>query len=150
LANYQGVSHPWLKSAVEICLEHVASVKYTDAHTIAGAFCLVESVSGERDTKAIYDKLARELFEASFFCLATPVNTYGLPPLSFAPTPNSFLRPLFTDATINAHLDDLATKQQEDGGWPILWQPPGEMAHLEWRGQGTVGALSILRAYSRI
>jgi len=59
-------------------------------------------------------------------------------------------RQIFTQAHIEAHLGDLDAHQQEDGGWPILWQPPGEIAQWEWRGHKTVSALYTLRAYGRI
>ena len=40
-------------------------------------------------------------------------------PLDWAPQPNSLLRSIFDDATINAHLEVLAARQQPDGGQPI-------------------------------
>ncbi|OGO66641.1 MAG: hypothetical protein A2030_10270 [Chloroflexi bacterium RBG_19FT_COMBO_50_10] len=150
LVNWQGVDHPWLPAAVEASLQHIAERKYDEAHTILTAFCLVESVSGERQVAHLVDKLSAELFQANFFNLDVPVKQYGLTPLTFAPTPGSFCQQIFTQAQIEAHLDDLEANQQEDGGWPILWQPPGEIARWEWRGQRTVSALHTLRAYGRI
>ena len=40
-------------------------------------------------------------------------------PLNFAPRPQSLARRLFSDEVIEAHLDALASVQQEDGGWPV-------------------------------
>ena len=150
LANWQRVSHPWLPAAVSACLEWLATQKFADAHTILTAFCLVESVANERSVDMLFDKLSRELLKADFFCLDVPVTTYGLTPLTFAPTPGSYCRRIFSDSQIEAHLEDLLLHQQPDGGWPILWQPPGEMACLEWRANKTVGALRTLRAYGKI
>jgi hypothetical protein len=82
--------------------------------------------------------------------METPVRTYGLTPLHFAPAPDSPLRRLFDDAVIEAHLDDLAGRQQNDGGWPIHWAPPEGAATDEWRGRWTLDALRTLRAYGRI
>jgi hypothetical protein len=150
LANWQGVQHPWLSQAVAACLEHVAAARYDDAHTLHGAFCLLESLEQDRRIESLFDKLAQDLFKARFFCLEVPVKTYGLTPLAFAPAPDSYCRRLFSEAQIAAHLDDLESQQEADGGWPIRWEPPGEMARREWRAHGTVKALITLRAFQRI
>jgi hypothetical protein len=150
LLNWQRSSHPWLKGAVETCLANIISYPFDDAHTILTSFCLIESVSPERPVKRIFEKLASDLHKAHFICWEVPVNTYGLTPLSFAPRPDSFCRKIFTDEQINAHLDDLLLRQQPDGGWPILWQPPSDMARQEWRAQWSLQALASLRAYGRI
>jgi hypothetical protein len=150
LVNWHGVRHPWLKDAVETCLDHIVSFPFDDAHTIRTAFCLVESVEQDRPVDRIFEKLSSELMKASFFCLDVPVSTYGLTPLAFAPSPSSYCRKIFTEPQINAHLDDLFARQQPDGGWPILWEPPSQMARLEWRAHMTVQALTVLRAYGRV
>jgi hypothetical protein len=150
MLNWQGVQHPWLPKAVEACLVYLASAMYDDSHTILTAFCLLESVSKHRPVEQLYNKLAQDLLKANYFCLDVPIKTYGLTPLTFTPTPTSYCRRIFTDAQIEAHLDELISAQQPDGGWPILWNPPSEMARCEWRGQRTVMALVTLRAYGRI
>jgi hypothetical protein len=76
--------------------------------------------------------------------------SYGVTPLNFAPTPDSFWRQLFTDGQIEGHLDRLIADQQDDGGWAITWEPPGPAATLEYRGIVTVGALRTLKAYNRL
>ncbi|MGE5224541.1 MAG: hypothetical protein ACM3PY_19070 [Omnitrophica WOR_2 bacterium] len=149
LAAWQGIVHPWLARAVEVCLENMAAAHYDDAHTINNAFCLVESQSGRREVEALRQKLARELFQANFFLIDAPVRQYGLTPLDFAPAPDSYCRKLFTGEQIGAHLDDLADQQDQDGGWPIRWQPPQGSARQEWRAIRTLNALTILRAYGR-
>lgn len=150
LVNWQGIRHPWLPGAVKACLESIETVTYDDAHTIKTVFCLVESVSADSPVDRLFEKLSSDLLKANYFCLETPVKTYGLTPLTFAPSPTSYCRKIFTDAQINAHLEDLLSHQQPDGGWPILWEPPGEMARREWRAQKTVQALATLRAYGKI
>ena len=150
LANLQGVRHPWLQKAVEICVNYIAATKYKDAHTILTAFCLLESLPNQTSTADLFSKLALELIEADFFCVNVPVSGYALTPLDFAPTPAAYCREIFSDAQISAHLNDLASKQEADGGWPITWDPPGSMAKWEWRSQRTVNALCTLQAYERI
>ena len=150
LVNWQGVRHPWLPEAVETCVRNVAATQYRDAHTILTAFCLLESLPSETKRDDLFGKLAEELLQADFFCADVPVMGYGLTPLAFAPAPDSYCRKIFSDSQIDAHLQDLASRQQEDGGWTIDWEPPGETARCEWRAHRTLGALSTLRAYGRI
>ena len=64
--------------------------------------------------------------------------------------PASLDRGSFADDLIDAHLDALASCQQDDGGWPIAWTPPSPAAEFEWRGRWTLEALLCLRAYGRI
>jgi hypothetical protein len=75
---------------------------------------------------------------------------YGVTPLQFAPTPDSFWRRLFDDDQLEGHLDRLIADQQPDGGWAITWEPPGVAATLEYRGIVTVHALRTLKAYGRL
>ncbi|HSB65243.1 MAG TPA: hypothetical protein VLD65_01615 [Anaerolineales bacterium] len=150
MLNWQGVQHPWLPGAVDVCLQHLATTIYDDSHTILTAFCLVESVSKQRSDNQLFDKLSQDLLKANFFCLEVPIKSYGLTPLIFAPSPTSYCRKIFTDDQIEAHLDELLSQQQADGGWPIMWRPPSEMANCEWRAQKTVMALATLHAYGRI
>jgi hypothetical protein len=150
LANYQGMHHAWLEEAVAVCLERVASFHFTDAHTIQNAFCLLESVADQALNARLFDELAGELLTADYFTLETPVTTYSLTPLHFAPAPDAYCRRIFTDAQIASHLDELQSRQQPDGGWPIAWEPPSNLARCEWRAHVTLSALTILRAYGRL
>ena len=111
---------------------------------------MLESLPDRTTTDDLFDKLEKELFEADFFRADVPVTGYGLTPLDFAPTPDSYCRRIFSDSQIEAHLTDLESKQEDDGGWPIQWEPPGGMAKLEWRSHKIVSALFTLRAYGRI
>ena len=73
-----------------------------------------------------------------------------LTPLHLAPTPESPWRAFFSDAVIEAHLDRLVAGQQDDGGWPITWDPTSEASRCEWRAIWTVEAVSKLAAYGRL
>ena len=150
LANWQGVQHPWLQEAVESLTPLIARTSFSDSHAILTAFTLLESLGEQADTSGLFDKLTQELLQANYFCLEPPVSGYTLTPLDFAPTPDSYCRRIFTSAQISAHLDDLVSRQEPDGGWPIAWTPPGQMAVWEWRSQWTLNALHTLRAYGRL
>ena len=102
------------------------------------------------DAHTISYRVTGALLQARYF-LADPNDpSYGLTPLEFAPTPASRWRPLFDDDAINAHLDRLAAKQRDDGGWEITWEPPSEASRLEWRGILTINNLRALQAYGRL
>jgi hypothetical protein len=150
LLRWQGIIHPWLQGAVEVCVDYIFGSSFTDTHTILNAFCLVEALAPERNVDHLFSRLSDDLFKSSFFRLDVPIISYGLTPLTFAPMPNSYCRSIFTDAQIEAHLADLEKQQHEDGGWPIHWEPPAGASRQEWRAQRTVAALISLRAYGRI
>jgi len=70
--------------------------------------------------------------------------------LEFAPHPGRLAARLFDDATIALHLDALASRQQDDGGWPITWEPPSVAGVEEWRGFMTVKWAEVLDNYGRL
>lgn len=139
-----GVTHPWLDRATSWCLSAIAERTFPSAHTLRAALLLVEG----RET--LRERVLGQLADAEWFTLEVPVTTYTLTPLHFAPAPEAPARTFFADDVIEAHLDDLIARQQEDGGWPILWEAPGAAAVCEWRGRWTLDALLALRAYGRI
>jgi hypothetical protein len=66
------------------------------------------------------------------------------------PLPSPGWASLFTDAQLRGHLEDLRDRQQDDGGWPISWEPPGPAAVCEWRGRWTLESLMVLVDYGLI
>ncbi|WP_336771316.1 hypothetical protein [Paenibacillus sp. MMO-58] len=150
LLNWQGIHNPWLEQAVGICLNDISSSHYEDSHTIITAFCLLESLPQTVEVNKLFAKLSDELFKANYFCLEAPPQSYGLTPLDFAPASDSYCRRIFSDAVIDAHLNVLESEQAQDGGWKIQWEPPSEMARLEWRAYKTLKSLITLKSYNRI
>ncbi|MHC4933679.1 MAG: hypothetical protein ACYTGV_15975, partial [Planctomycetota bacterium] len=145
-----GVRHEWLDKATAWCLREIAAEPTYSGHRMLNVLDLLQNLPSHPDWDALWDRVTARLFEADHVLIETPVRTYGLTPLHFAPTPDSPARSLFSDEVIEAHLDDLASRQQEDGGWPIHWFPPEGSATNEWRGRWTLDALLALRAYGRI
>jgi len=43
----------------------------------------------------------------------------------------SLERCVFGNDLAEAHLDALASRQQDDGGWPIFWTPPSPVSEFE-------------------
>jgi len=150
LLHYQGVEHPWLSRATRTCCELLLREPPREAHTLAGTTILAEYLPDQRLAAEIAEQIASALPGAAFYIPHAPVQTYGLTPLHFAPTPTSRWRQLFTDEQIEGHLAHLLAAQQADGGWPITWEAPGPAATAEWRGMWTLEALSTLVAYGYI
>lgn len=151
LLKWQGISHPWLDSAVDICLEYILTNKFDDAHTILTSFCLLESLPQTEQITQLFNKLSNELLTtAKFIRMDAYSEDYGLSPLDFAPSPSSYCSRIFMKDTIAQHLQALTSQQHDDGGWQITWQPPGEAAKLEWRAYLTLKNLIILKAYGEI
>ncbi|TDO62783.1 hypothetical protein EV651_106405 [Kribbella sp. VKM Ac-2571] len=139
------IEHPWRDRAAVWCAAELAKGLPEDAHGLHEALEFLEH-TGDVD----FDRIRDWLPKVGYFRTDAADPTYGVTPLQFAPSPDSFWRPLFTDAQLDAHLDRLIEDQQDDGGWAITWEPPGPAATLEYRGIVTVGALRTLKAYNRL
>ncbi len=140
-----GFDHPWRDKAGAWCAAELAKGFPEDAHGLHESLEFLEHTD-DVDLDRVRDWLPKlQWFRAD---AADP--SYGVTPLHLAPTPDSFWRPLFTEAQLEAHLDRLVVDQQPDGGWAITWEPPSAAATLEYRGRVTVGALRTLKAYNRL
>ncbi|MGW1344512.1 hypothetical protein ACWCOV_25960 [Kribbella sp. NPDC002412] len=140
-----GFEHPWRDKVAAWCAAELAKGFPEDAH---GMHVSMEFLEHTDDVDL--DKIRDWLPKLNWYRADAADPTYGVTPLHFAPTPESFWRPLFDDAQIEAHLDRLIADQQPDGGWAITWEPPGQAATLEYRGIVTIAALRTLKAYHRL
>lgn len=81
---------------------------------------------------------------------------YGLTPVSVVDGPTSPFLAVVGEKTVQACLDHLLTRQQDDGSWPVTWHWDGrhpevwDQARAEWQGVVTLGALRTLRAFGRL
>ena len=144
-----GLEHPWRERVNDYCWRLIESEPPDDAHVLRECFAFVEHAPDRARAETAADSLAEALPHARWFNADADYDGYGLTPLHFATTPDSRWRALFADDRIDAHLQRLADDQENDGGWPLSWQPPGAAARLEWRGIETVRALRILAAYGK-
>jgi hypothetical protein len=135
-----GVEHPWLERATATCFEALEHEKLGEAHEILAASVFVERVPG---AERLAPRLAGALPEASWFLADPSGEGYGVPPTKFP-------REWFDDALYDAHLDRLDSEQQDDGGWPVAWEPPGPGSLAAWRAILTLEALQTLRANGRL
>jgi hypothetical protein len=144
------VEHPWRERAANYCFTALESEPPTDAHAIRDALIFLEHTPERERAEILISRVVGDLPDADYFLADANDERYGLRPLAFAPKPASRWRTLFRDDEIDAHLDALAAEQEEDGGWPLRWQPPSEAARCEWRGIETLQALRVLVAYERV
>jgi hypothetical protein len=146
-----GFDHPWRAQATEYCWNQLAADgAVADAHSLSEVLIFLAHVPDRDRADLEARKIAKRLPDIAMFHLDPDAQGYGLTPLHLAPEAGSRWRSLFTDAQISGHLDRLLKSQQDDGGWPITWEPPSEAAALEWRGIVTLQALRTLASYGRI
>ena len=146
-----GIDHPWRAAGTAYCWQQLESGGLPDdAHALKETLVFLEHVPDRDRADRHAAALAENLAGIPMIHLDPDATGYGLSPLDLAPLATSRWRTLFTDAQIDAHLDRLQKKQQDDGGWPIAWDPPSEAARCEWRGVVTLGALRTLTSYGRL
>jgi hypothetical protein len=138
--NGLGVEHPWLTQATETCLETLEKETLGEAHEIAAAAVFVEQVP---EARPLASRLAEALPQAQWFLADPAAEGYGVPPTKFP-------REWFDDELYDAHLDKLESQQQDDGGWPVAWEPPGPGSLAAWRAILTIEALKTLKKNGRL
>jgi hypothetical protein len=138
--NALGVDHPWLMRATETCLATLENETLGEAHEIAAAAVFVEHVP---EAQPLASRLAESLPQAQWFLADPDAEGYGVPPTKFP-------REWFDDQLYDAHLDRLESQQEEDGGWPVAWQPPGPGSLAAWRAILTIEALKTLKKNGRL
>jgi hypothetical protein len=149
LLRAQGAEHAWLERAEDWCWRRLEA-PLADAHEIAAALVFAEHAPDRRRAAALALRLAAEAPNAAFYRADPASGAYGLTPLQLCPTPDALARQGFRGDLLEAHLEALAAAQQEDGGWPIAFDPPTPAAAFEWRGHFTLQALAILEAWGRL
>ncbi|WP_426561157.1 hypothetical protein ACPPVT_13775 [Angustibacter sp. McL0619] len=145
-----GVTHGWLDRATDWCWQQLESVFDEDAHALGEVLLFLAHVPDQARAQRVSEQVPAWLAQARWYREDAADSEYGVTPLHLAPAPTSRWRSLFDDRTVEGHLDRLARDQQEDGGWPITWEPPSVASAQEWRGIETLRALRTLEVYGRI
>jgi len=135
-----GIEHPWLVRATEACSEELRKKLPEDAHAFHDALPFVRFAPGGKEVE---DRLAESLPKARWFLADPDDDSYGLPPTKFP-------REWFDAAVYVAHLDRLEAEQDEEGGWPIPWEPPGPASYHAWRAILTIENLRVLDENGRL
>jgi hypothetical protein len=146
-----GVDHPWRDAGTTYCWQKLeADGLPDDGHALSEVLIFLEHVPDTERAAQHAAKLTAHLPGVAMLNLDPDATEYGLTPLDLAPEAGSRWRSLFPAALIDRHLDRLHASQQDDGGWPISWEPPSEAAGYEWRGLVTLKALRTLTSYGRL
>jgi hypothetical protein len=140
-------AHPWLARATEYCVAAAAALPddppaMTLAFTVQALDAAHRTHAGAADAVA---RLARHVPADGLLHVAGGLEDEMMRPLDFAPLPGGPGRELFAPEIVEAELERLAGRQQEDGGWPEEFASYSPQAALEWRGHLTVRALAILK-----
>jgi hypothetical protein len=142
-----GVTHPWAERATAFCWRQAETSETTKFHDLTPMIAFLEAVQDRPRAERALQRLAERIVGRGLVEMAPDAAGYVKKPLDWAPSPGSFCRRLFDGVAIDQHLSALAARQQEDGGWPISWDPLSPGVELEWRGVMTLRALLTLRAY---
>jgi hypothetical protein len=146
----RGVAHPWLERATEAMWAGIGGLSAPGAYDMFGVLRFLDCVPDRDRAQRAFESVGPLVLERNLVELdpAAPGEVHG--PLTFAASPRSLARQLFDAATIDAHLDHLASSQGDDGGWTFNWMAWSPAAAADWRGFMTVDALSTLRANGRL
>jgi hypothetical protein len=152
LLHAMHVGNSWLDRADAFCWKRLGETKPGGGPELAAVYCFLNNAPDKRRAVQAAEDVADAIPSAGFFALDPEDHTgeYALTPLHLAPTPDAMAAALFAPELLDAHLDHLVSQQQEDGGWPVTWEPPSDAALLEWRGRVTVDALITLQNYGRL
>jgi hypothetical protein len=151
LLHQLGFEHPWREAATGYCWRVIESGELPEeVHALGEIMSFLAHVPDRDRAERAAPAVLERMTESPMFQPMPKPGEYGLTPLHVAGTADSPWRGLFDPAQIDAHLDQLVTGQQEDGGWPVTWEPPSAASLLEWRGIVTVQAVRTLRSYGKI
>jgi len=145
--------HPWVRGAVDWCWERTLGEVPENQYQVHSLAEFLITEPDEERARPILGALGDALAGGRVVPLdpaTKPPSPDTHTPLHYATGPEHPLRRFFSDAIIEGFLDQLAAKQQEDGGWPIDWPAPGATATNEWRAIRTLEALQTLSAYGRL
>ena len=143
----RGFNHPWRDGATEVMWRGIDQLTEPNAYEMFGVLAFLQHVPDRPRAENALQRIGRSLRALVTLDPNAEGETHS--PLDFAPLPDSIARPLFDDATIEAHLNHLAGAQREDGGWMFNWPAWSPAAESDWRGFLTVDALRVLRANGR-
>ena len=143
----RGFNHPWRDAATEVMWRGIDQLTEPNAYEMFGVLAFLQHVPDRPRAENALQRIGRSLRALATLDPTAEGETHS--PLDFAPLPNSIARSLFDDATIEAHLNHLASAQLEDGGWMFNWPAWSPAAESDWRGFLTVDALRVLRANGR-
>ena len=150
LLHKRGVEHPWVSQATTFCWTALPGARADLGPDDAISVLSLLEHAPDRGAAEVEMNVLGEQIRSELVAAQPGAGGYVKSPLDFAPHPDTMARALFDDVMVERHLDHLVSQQQEDGGWPISWEPPSDAARDEWRGFVTFERLTVLQAYGRL
>ena len=145
-----GVDHPVVGRGSTFCWAAIGAATSADFHEVKPILTFLEHAQDRLKSRDEIARVIQRVGQPGVVALDPEAVGYVQMPLDFAPSPSSACHVLFSSAVLDQHLDALAARQQEDGGWPLNWETVGAGAALEARGMRTLKALRTLSAYGRL
>jgi hypothetical protein len=149
LLHKSGIRHPWLERATEYCWRTISGSQPDEMHEMGVVLTFLQHAPDRERAGRELQRLSQHLLASGLVADVQDAG-YVRKPLDWAPTPDHPLRSLFSDAVIQANLDEIIASQREDGGWGITWEAVSPSCEWEWRGWVTRSALLTLRANGRL
>jgi hypothetical protein len=145
-----GSSEPWLRRATEWCWAKLERPDELSAYFVKFSLDFLDNVPDQTRASAAIEDLRSRIDTDGSMSVPGGTENERLTPLTLSPRPGGRSRALFTDDQIEADLDLLQQRQQDDGGWTFDWLAWSSGQSVEWRGAVTLTALATLRAHGRI
>ena len=150
LLHKHAVDHPWVESATDFCWRKIEALEKSSPYEMRMVLPFLENVDDRDRAEKAFAHIGPMVHEQGMVELDPDAPGETHTPLDFAPRPQSLGRRLFDDDIIDRHLDHLAARQKEDGGWMFNWREWNAMTTEEWRAIVTIESLLTLRAYGRL
>ena len=145
-----GAGEPWLGRATDWCWAELERPDELGAYGVRCALGFLDAVSDAPRADATIERLRPKLGPDGSMPVSGGTEHERLTPLDLSPRPAGRSRRLFSDDQIEADLDLLEQRQQEDGGWTFEWLGWSPGQSVECRGAETLRALTTLHAHGRI
>jgi hypothetical protein len=152
LSFKHGLAHPWLERAAAFCWRDIerASDDVFEFHSLRALGEFLRHAPDRGRAEAAAARLAPEIRARGKVETVAEHGAYAKTPLMWAPAPDACWRRAFSDDETERDLEELAARQDADGGWPLGFPLTSPAAEHEWRGRFTIDALLKLRAYGRL
>ncbi|RKQ87571.1 hypothetical protein C8N24_5596 [Solirubrobacter pauli] len=146
------LEHPWLDGAEAFLWRQVDGIEKTHPYEVEAAITFLDAARDRERAQAAADRLGQLVREQELVGTQPEGYTVGEihHPHDFAKSADSLARAWFSDAEIDASLDHLASRQNDEGGWDITWAVWTPAIKIEWSGLVTIAALKTLRSYGRV
>jgi len=150
LAKHQ--QHPWLDGAEAFLWQQVDGIEKTHPYEVEAAIVFLDAARDRERATAAAERLGTLVREQNLVGVQPEGYSVGEihHPHDFAKHADSLARAWFSDEELDASLDHLASRQNDEGGWDITWSVWTPAIKIEWSGIVTIAALKTLRSYGRI